>query len=269
MSRVSLAAVVLLCLPAWLQAQVPTEIEGVIESVMRGGMIVTDKADTFPWRIVVAPNAQVLVTGTATVDYLRPGQWVEFDVELDDQGAIKDKVEELTIITRSTEKPIGVFPAGAATDDGQGEFGANQGDDFGGMGWGENETPPAKKARASRKNSVKGPLTAGAYHIVGQLAGGRGGKFSVRAGRKPLPFDLAEQATIKIAMNDASVVARGDKVSIRGMKAPGQTRAALAGEVTIELAEPLVGKKKRVLAKPEPRRGAKQPAGLPEPADDQ
>ena len=268
MFRVFLAVVVLLCPPAWLQAQAPTKIQGVIEGVMRGGMIVTNKADTFPWRIVVAPNTQILVTGTATGSYLRPGQWVEFEVELDDQGAIKDKIDELTIITRSADKPIGVFPADAATDDGQGGFGANQGDGFGGIDWGENEKP-AKKSRKPGRSIAKGALTAGAYRVVGQLAGGRDGKFSVRAGRRPLPFELAEQATIKVALNDFSVVARGDKVSIRGMKAPGQTRAALAVELTIELAEPLVGKKKRVPAKPKAKRGAKKPAGLPEPADDQ
>ena len=99
----------------------------------------------------------------------------------------------------------------------------------------------------------------------------RGGKLKVQAGRATLPLELTEQPTVAVDSGDYTVATKGDKITIKGVMMP--TRAGpmtQAKEVKIEMAEPLVGgKKKGPAAKSDAKRPAKHPKkdeGLPEPA---
>ncbi len=272
LSRLLLTAVLVIGLSASLQAQnnayprqlqrgrpavvvQPREIQGVIEGVARGGIAVID-SNNQPWQVVVPPAAKVQVTGGATADYLQTGLIVAFKAEVDNRGAIKEKVGELTIVTLSSEKQMGLFPD--AVND-QGEAGG----DGGGSG--------GKPARRG-KGPAAGAVPAGAYRIVGKLIVGRGGKLSVHTGRGVLPLELADQPTIAIDVADYTIAAKGDKISVKGVMMAGRAGLAQAHEVTIELVEPLVGVKKKVPpAKSEAKHPAKRPKkdeGLPEPAAD-
>ena len=56
------------------------------------------------------------VTGEANVDFLRPGMFVQLKADVDKRGVAAGKIEELTIVTPSQEKPQGINgrPAGEA-----------------------------------------------------------------------------------------------------------------------------------------------------------
>jgi hypothetical protein len=222
----------------------PKEIEGPITGVMQGLIVITNTATTFPCRVIVPPNAKVQVTGTAKADYLRAGLLVEFQGEVDDRGALKDKVGELTVVAPSPDRHVGVFLPAA---DGEGAFGG---------------AAPAKPAKRTG-----GAIAAGTYRIVSRLAAA-GGKFSVKIGRNVT--ELTDEPKIKVNLSDYTLASKGDKATIKGMKAAGQ-EVIKAEEVKIELAEPLAGgvkKKTPAKAKAEhPKRSKKEKeSGLPEPA---
>ncbi len=283
-SRLLLAALLVIGLPAALSAQVnrrapqgwqslmtqpPTDIEGAIERVMPGGILVLDKNNQ-SWQLVVPVAAKVQVTGGATADYLHKGMIVEFKAEIDDERAVKEKVEELKVITLSPGAKMGLFPPDSKAGEDQGGFAA---------GAGEKKTAKRTAATAGKGTAKAGGIAAGTYRIVGHLIVGHGGKLSVQPGRgKPLPFELSEKVAIGVDFADYTVANKGDKISGKVIKMPARSGApqaqtitsAMATELKIELAEPLVGaKKKGTAAKSEAKHPAKHPKkdeGLPEPA---
>lgn len=221
---------------------------------MRGVIAVVDDNNQ-QWRVAVPVGAKISVTGTATADFLRSGLFVEFQAELNDRGEIQGKIGELTIVTPSKERPIGLFPAGTAAGGGQDGFGA-------GMGKGEK----APGARTGKKRGV----AAGAYRIVGRLTVGRGGKLSVQTGRGTARFELTEEPKINVDLADYTVAAKGDKVSIKGVMMQNRPGLARANKVEIELAEPLTGAKKKRPPKPGPKPPPRHPErdeGPPKDAD--
>jgi hypothetical protein len=231
------------------------DVQGTIEGVMRGGIVVAGN-DNKMFRVAVPATAKIHVTGTATPDYLQTGMQVEFKGELDDQGALKESVDKLAIV--GPDKQPGFFPP-----DSGGEH-----DLFGGeAAAGEKPAKHAKKPVVS-----KGPPAAGLYRIVGKLMVARG-KTSLHVGRTTLPLELSDQATITFQSTDYSRAVKGDKISVKGLMMPSKAGPMVqATEVKIELSEPLVGLKKKGSAiKTEAKHPAKPPKkdadeGLPEPA---
>ena len=263
--RLGFAAVLMACLSGPLPAQnfqrcaqhgrqppalEPVEIRGVLEGVMRGRMIVRD-VNNQPWQVAVPLNTKVQVTGGAEVDCLQTGMFVEFTVELDDRGASKDKIDALTIVTLSRERQIGLFPAKVAIDQ----------DD---LDWGAENAQGREAAKPSKR--AAGAVPAGTYRIVGRLMVGRGEKLSVQVGRASLPFELAEPTAVTVDISDYSVASQGDHAIVKGMMMPNLPGMAKATKVTIELAKPLSGAKKKGHAT-KAKRPAKRPKkkeGLPE-----
>lgn len=232
------------------QATQPIEIQGAVEEVARGGLVVLD-ATSQPWQVFLLANTKVQVIGGASADYLQNGMFVEFEGDVDARGSLEEKVDHMTIITLSPEKQVGLFPldADAAADE-AGGFGAK----------------PAKPKKP-------GATVAGSYRIIGKLMVGRGGKLSVQTGRGTLPLELTEEATIAVDVNDYSVAAKGDKATVKGLMVPNMPGRAQAIDVKIELAEPLAGATKKKPIKPDAKKPAKRSKkdkdeGLPEPPDD-
>ena len=249
--------------PLGRQAIIPqpqsAEIEGTFDDVMSGGFMVTDGKGQL-WHVIVPRNAKIEVTGTATADYLRAGLLVELTGELEGHVAIKGKVSELKIVSPSPERPLGIFSGEAdKASDASGDAGDK----------------PAKRGKTAGKTAGKGaaagaPAGGGPCRIVGRL-GGRGGKFSIQAGHGTLQLTLDDQPTINVELTDYTLAAKGDKVSIKGMKQPARPGLAQASEVKIELAEPLSGAKKKAPAKSDLKRAPRsakkaKDGGLPEPA---
>jgi hypothetical protein len=242
--------------PAMVAA--PVDIQGTIEGATRGGIMLLDSTGQ-RYQVVIPPAAKIHVTGSATADCLQSGQLVEFKAEIDDHGTIKEKVEALALVTLSPEKQMGMFPAADAA-----------GDQGGLMAGPEGSGKAAKPKRASGK---AGATPAGAYRIVGRLLVGRGGKLSVQAGHGALTFELTEQPAITVDLSDYTLARKDDKATVKAIKMQTRSGTGLAAtEVTIELAEPLAGtKKKGASAKSEGKRPAKplkKDEGLPEPAAD-
>ena len=162
-ARLLLATALVIGLSASLQAQYlrhsaqpgrqtvvptqPAEIEGTVEGVTRGGIAVVD-ANNHSWRVAVPPTAKVQVTGSATADCLQAGQIVELKADIDDRGAMKEKVGELKIVSLSAEKQLGLFPPDSDGKAGEekGAFGAG--------------AARCRAGRASRANRPSTPLKA-------------------------------------------------------------------------------------------------------------
>ena len=237
----------------------PTEIkiEGVIEGVMRGGIALLDKNNQL-WRVIVPPIANMHVSGSATPDFLQTGLIVELKAEIDGHGAIKDKVDELTIVTLSPERQMGLFPSEAAGEHADVVAGGEA--DGGG--------PSRKPAKRSSRGTA-GATPAGTYRIVGRLIVGRGGKTSVHTGRNSLPFELAEQPTVSIDSADYLLASKGDKADITSVDdyrpagpGPSNGRKDRVGRAA-------GWRKKKMPVRPEAKHPPKRPKkdeGLSEPA---
>lgn len=255
--------------PVMAAQQLPTDVDGSIEGVMAGRIVILDKG-SHTWQVAVPAAAKVQVTGGATAEYLKKGMIVEFKAEIDDKKAIKDKVDELKVVTLSPGEKTGLFPPESKADD-QSGFGG--GGDATATG-----KKPAKHTATSGKTKTGG-VAAGSYRIVGRLIVLHGGKFSVVTPRGKFPFKLGDKVAIGVDFADITVASKGDKITAKVLKMPPRSNSpqaqlvtsAVATEVKIELAEPLVGaKKKGTTAKSEAKHPAKQPKkgdeGLPEPA---
>jgi hypothetical protein len=232
----------------------PADITGTVEAVQPPQIAVLG-LNSHAWFVLIPPNAKVQVTGSAEVDCLKMGLMIEFKADIDDQGKIKEKVGELTIVSLSPEKQPGLFPPDEPAQEG---------------GFGDFATPERGKPKPPKRTS--GGMPAGTYRVVGKLMV-RGGKLSVQTGRKLLPFETTEQPKIAVDFRDYSVATKGDKITVKGMAAPNPPNMAMqpgraqAKEVHIELAEPLTDAKKK--AKPEMKRPPKRSKkdadeGLPE-----
>ena len=254
--------------PAMAQQQA-TDVDGVVEGVMPGRIMILDKGN-HAWQVAVPAAAKVQVTGGATADYLQKGLIVEFKAEIDDKRAIKGQVEELKVVTLSAGEKTGLFPPESKAED-QGGFGT-------GTDAATGKNPPSAPQRPAKARAKSGAVAAGSYRIVGRLVVLHGGKYSVVTPRGKFPFELSDKVAIGVDFADFSAASKGDKITAKVYKIPPRTASpqsqlltsAVAAEVKIELAEPLVGaKKKGTTAKSEAKHPAKHPKkddGLPEPA---
>jgi hypothetical protein len=234
----------------------PFEATGTLEAFSQGKVKMTDAAGTE--RIINTDKQTVVkVTGEAAVEYLKTGLCVEFKADVDGKGNVSGKVEELTIVTVSKEKPAGVFPEGG-------------------------ETPKAGLSVKAKKDKEKAttPATPVASKVVGHIKSVKSGKCEVQAGSGRLvKFELSEKPKISIDISDAttaaSIAAKGDKVEVKGTQPPNAPNQAMAQSVTITLAETLGEPKKKGEAGktdsktlPKALKKKNDKAGLPAPAAD-
>ena len=226
----------------------PVSIDGTVAGVTHGTIMVTDKAGK-TWKVVVPATATVDVSGTASADYLAPNLTVDFKTDLDEHGAMKDKVSELTVITPSADQPMGILDVASSANAGAAAGGAAAG---GGKGAKHN---PAAAHGAAKSATAHGAAPAGPCRIVGKLTNNKG-KLSVQVhGVPPIELALAEQVNIKVEFADYTVAANGDTIAVKATSAPGKMVAGRvmpntsgmvqATDVKITLAEPLKGSKKK------------------------
>ncbi len=276
-----LAASLVLCLTALLQAQIPlnplnrrsqlgrqpigpqsADVSGTIQKIGRNGIVVSNGNQM--WNVVVMrpskvnAGTKVQVTGTMTANNLQSGLIVELTADIDNRNTIQGKVNALTITSITREKPMGVFP------DADSGFGGNDSDKS------AKRPTHAKSGKAGRGQIV------GRCRIVGQLIA-RGGSLSVKYGRGTLSFQLGETPKINVDMADLSLARPGQEVSIKGYASPRQPNMVQATEVKIKLPDVPDADKpekadKKEAAKPEAKKAEKGPKkdkdeGLPEPGD--
>ena len=71
----------------------------------------------------IGPDTEVSVTGTAEQEYLKSGVIVEFVAEVDKAHVVKEKIDHLTIVSSTTDRPAGLSPPEFATAENKGEKG--------------------------------------------------------------------------------------------------------------------------------------------------
>jgi len=260
-SRLLLAASVVLLVVTGAQAQQrrggakpqmsPFAAQGTVQAVKFGAIqMLTNTNQT--WIVFVDQKSKISVTGTAEADFLRPGLFVQFSVELDKRGKAQAPVSKLTIFTPTEQAQIGIWPVGSVPVPGAADnpFGAGA---------------------ANPQPRSKGPV-AGEYAVHGRITSVRKDKYTVYAGRGAVQIELADIPQINVDFADYSVVQKGDAITVsRGQFPQGMMGRAKASELSIVLSDPLTGprKKKPVRTKPpEQPEGPEGPDDKPEKPDE-
>ena len=102
-----------------------------MQSVKTGGTLVAVATDRIQIStntnqktvVMIRPETEVSVTGTAQPDYLKSGVNVEFVAEVDQKHVCKDKIVKLLVVSLTSERPAGLFAPEFATPDKKGDKG--------------------------------------------------------------------------------------------------------------------------------------------------
>jgi hypothetical protein len=221
------------------QGAQPVDAEGSVLAVQGNAISMTTSTNQ-TMLVGITPMTSVRVTGTATPEALRAPMCVEFVGEVDKKGTVKDKITRLAIFTPKAGRQLGLFP---------------EADAF--------QSAPAATDTKEKPAAIKLPATC---TVRGKVKTFHAGSLSVTAGKLNVKAELDDSATIEIDLSDVSLVAHGDKIAVKGQAGrPGLVRAE---SVTIELAQPLTGKKRAAKpAKPAKKAKAGEPAEKEEPAE--
>jgi hypothetical protein len=239
--------------PGMMQPQVPRTYKGTLVSAAGGQIQIT--VDSKPLYVMIGQSTDVSVTGSAEAEYLKPGLEVEFVAEVAKGGVVSQKVDHLTLVTTSTDRPSGLLPpedASSGKKGGKDEQAAPAGGDAqAAKARNQDAEPPLggnSKAGKTSKSHSGAPQLPGTFTVRGKLRMYKAGKITVALTHGPLvKAELADNATIDVDMADVRVAQRDDAVTVKGSQVrPGMIAAQ---SVTIELANPLTGKKKAKSAK--------------------
>ncbi len=222
--------------------------------------------------VMVGPNTEVSVTGTAEQDYLKSGVNVEFLAEVDAKHMVKDKISHLLVISPNSDRPNGLLPPESATPQ---KKGGKAGEDnpkplapdagIGGDAPAKPHKPHASADADSQGGDLFGgkpaktkkttPQFPGTFTVRGTVKMCKNGAITVSAGRGPtIKAELEKDVTIDVDMADLRVAQRDDKVTVSGVTNQANPNMVMAESVKIELVNPLTGAKKHAT------RAAKTPA---------
>jgi hypothetical protein len=187
------------------------EGEGTLDG-FQGQIIKFRDAKNEAWLLVVVPQTAMTIDGQADGDYLRPGMTVELTGEFDKKYALTGPIAEISVIGGKGKPMLGLF---SPDDDPQ-------------------DAKPLRNPEA------------GKYRIRGKLASVKQGELLVVAGRTKITGTLADDAKVKLNLDDFSTAQFGDAMKIKAwytdvdkpnatFNRPGK---ALAEAVTITLSQP-------------------------------
>ena len=210
------------------QQGAPLNVKGTIVAIGSGSVKVLSNNATMLFAI--APAAQIKVTGTAELDYLRPHVYIQFTAEAEKEtGIVKEPVGKLTIASP---------PA----------------------------TPPAEKKHGKPADTGLNGLNADTLApgtIGGHITSIKVNKVTVKpiARGKPITFELTDTPVIDVNSTDITLAKNGDTIDLQGTKFP-QGNGGMINTATITLAQPLTGThKKKPAAKP--KKSDEEPAAEP------
>jgi hypothetical protein len=189
-------------LQAQQDQQMPVDVKGKLVGMSGTVILIQDNAG----KVYQADTSQHLrvgdviykfkpcsinVTGKESIENLRPGMYVQFEVKLQGKKTAVEEVKGLTIVTPNAETRVGVIqsepaePAGAATED--------------------------KKRRPSLEVSL----------ILGQITKARNGALTVtypneKGPPATLAIRVASDAVIDVSGNDLNLARVGDNVEASG-----------------------------------------------------
>jgi len=183
-------------------------IKGKVAQVVPQGILV-DGDDNKKYAIGFNPKSKVTMAGTAGADYLAPGMFVQFEVELDATGKPSKEVAKLSITEQSAINQPGVFSTAG---------------------------PDAK------------PGAAGMYLVRGNVRANKGGTLTVAAGSKPLTVTVSGAMSIPVSNSNWQLAQPGDSISgdAQAFAQPNSpVTPALAERIEIKAVMPIQKKKGR------------------------
>lgn len=205
--------------------------------------------------VMIGPDTEVSVTGSAEQSYLKSGVNVEFVGEVDKTHTVKDKVLKMLIVSPSTERPVGLFAPEFATPEKKGGKGGKE-DPFG-------AGPPAKGRKAGGNGDIDplggDPLASkpapkarggaaqfpGTFTVRGAIKMCKEGKITIATGHGPsIKAEVDGGVAIDVDMSDLRAVQPDDRVSVDGFASQARPNLVMAKSVKITLANPLTGAKK-------------------------
>ncbi len=164
-------------------------------------------------------KSKVKVTGTATADFLDKGMFVQFKGTFDRHGKGMEPIKEFVIFTPGPNNPTGAFADGGG--------GANAFEE---------------QQNATKK---KGPPPATSmYEIAGRITAAHNNLLSIDCGNMKVRAEVASDAKVKLEAADPSWASPGDIVKVNGSVDQPPRGVALAKDVSINLANQLVPRKK-------------------------
>ncbi len=234
-------------------------ISGAVEAVGPGRIALKTPANE-TWTLVVPPDADIEVTGTAQPDLLQRGAFVRLLATVNRRGQVRDPVHQLTLseVANRPGRRRGAFRRGQYEPPAPGE---------------RKHDPAVGMPMLAPEN----PIPEGAEEVMLELRGRvrnyRGNFLSLEVPhplfKGPLRVELTELPTIALETSDYSGARPGDHVSAKGPQiGPNAIRAK---EVSIELSAPVGDPRKRPAPAPEARRlqpAEREPFGgepVPEP----
>jgi hypothetical protein len=188
--------------------------KGELEAFGPGGFAAV--LDGNPWKIGFEPKKQpkIEVTGSATSEFLAPGMFIKFKGDFDKKGKATAEVKDLEIFTPNEKEPLGATKSGGAFE-----------------------------AAAPQKGPPSNLPTT--YEIAGRITGMKKGTMIVSCPNLTVHADVAPDATIKVTVADLSLASAGDKIEVKGWYMKGKEGYGYANEVSVQLANPLSGPKKK------------------------
>ena len=143
--------------------------------------------------VVVTASTNVLLTGSATADFIKPGVAVEFTAEVDKNHVVAEKVTSLTVVTLTTERPAGLGAEGS-------ERHPRPKDNFGFVapgGGGADAVPAEKATQKAEKHKAAAAISLPATVVVrGQVRTFKAGKLIVKTGKVIVKADVADDARL-------------------------------------------------------------------------
>lgn len=210
------------------------DLKGTVEQVGADGMTIKCEGQSF--LLAVDPShTKMVCSGTAERSYLKPGVMVRFEGEFDRRMQLKGgPLEEVCVVTPSETSQPGIHT-----------------DSEGGSGGEGDEYERRPKQRGASENCV----------VIGVIKLIKDGQLQVVADGKPVKVPLADDAEIKVEVDDYSLAAAGDEIVVRGrtVQPPqGQQAGQVFGEdVAITLSQPLESTTKAPARKKKSGKGAR------------
>jgi hypothetical protein len=175
------------------------------------------------WFVAAQTDADITIHGTATLEYLRKGQTVEFTAQLVNNEKLADKLKELTIVARKSGAARNEAAKIAAAKDRAAGAAATKTAPGGeaSLSVPEDYKPTSKDAPAGSKADAVGEKTK----IFGRVATIDGNRFTMSMGERTIHVELIEIPTINVEIDGPVVISdpkTTSKIKIEGPGASGK-----------------------------------------------
>jgi len=182
-------------------------LDAKVDQVVPQGILATDKGGK-KYAVGFDAKSKIGLKGNADIDYVTPGSYVQFDVELDAEGKPATEVKKIQITEQSAITEPGIF---------------------------------------SSKGPDGKPGEPGPYFVRGTVRTNRDGNMTVAAGNKQITIKVAEGVTVPVTLADWRMAKPGDAIKGNGTAYPqaGAPTLVLGTLMEITAAGPIEKKRGR------------------------